>query len=94
MMVTATGNLIQTTSREIDELDSLTVYVRAASDVVPNLRIRRSSPMRDAIGFSVAGAGTTVAVARESELEGLEGCAMTHAVVRDFAPGAGVNGGE
>jgi hypothetical protein len=46
--------------------------------------------MRDAVGFSVAGAGTTITVAREAMVEGAEPCHTTYAVVRDFAPGAGV----
>jgi hypothetical protein len=91
MLVTTNGNVLYASKREITELDSVTVYVRGASTVVPHLRIRRSSAMRDAVAFSVAGAGTKIDLAREA-LEDDEdaGCSMTHAAVRDFAPGTGV----
>ena len=89
------GNVLYSTHREIDELDSVTVYVQSSRNVLSNLRIRRTSAMRGTTGFSIAGSGTQI-----PEFSGLvdydaeEGCLETHAVVKDFAPGAGTIGIE
>jgi hypothetical protein len=100
IVASAPGNVLLSTAREIDELDSVTVYVRSAPDVLAHLRIRRTSTIRGTTAFSVAGSGTSIptfpldAMARSREEEEAEGCWETHAVVRDFAPGAGVIGIE
>ncbi len=78
------GDIWAHPSEQVDENDEVVVIVRAPADLIPNLKVRRTSTTRTVGGITILGAAEAIQLQSR-----VEECAEKRVVLSDFAPGIG-----
>jgi hypothetical protein len=92
MVVGVNGRLMAAPNENLDENDTLTVWVLADSKLKPVLNVKRTSAIRTVGTFNLVGGGLNVNSGRQqggAETPAFGACEFMPFVVRDFAPGKG-----
>jgi hypothetical protein len=89
-VVSPLANVLDRPVESIDEDDLVRVIVWGDPDVLPHLRVRRTSPFRSPGGIRIVGAGADIEMFRRLSAQPEKPCAELVVELGDFEPGRGV----